>query len=207
MQDSDAGNFFDTTGSTSETLTSIDQTGALTFTSISITVSQISDFVQGWMDRWANEKPNYINKTTLGNNTITRLNTSQQGNLTLSGVVNATYLNGTLDFANIINSPPTSNMQLINISNTTDIEHILNIGSFNDSIRDAVRINFTSGKVKADFNNLTVKNNLSASTAFIEFLNISNNISMSKGCGIEINGTPCILMRCGGIVTATCNPP
>ena len=188
-----------------QTITAIGD--AITCSAIAITVSQISDFVQGWMDRWANEKPNYINKTTFGNDTITRLNTSQQGNLTLSGVINATYLNGTLDFANIINSPPTSNMQLNNISNTTKIENILNIISFNDSIRDAVRLNLTSGKVKADFDNLTVKNNISASNALIGSLNISNNISMSGGCRIETNATPCILMRCGGIVTATCNPP
>ncbi len=43
LLDNDASNFFDGTGSASNTLTGIDSTGALTFTAISITESQISD--------------------------------------------------------------------------------------------------------------------------------------------------------------------
>ena len=44
LLDSDETNFFDGTGSASQTLTSIDSTGAITYTTISITKSQVSDF-------------------------------------------------------------------------------------------------------------------------------------------------------------------
>ena len=82
-----------------------------------------------------------------------------------------------------------------NDSNTTDIEHILNIISFNDSIRDAVRLNLTSGSTNSNLKNLTVRSGLSAVNGTFGFVNITGrgdgkNITLIIGnMTIQTNGT------------------
>ena len=102
LQDLDSSNFFDNTGLSSQTITSIDQTGAVTFTSISITESQISNLgVYEWRTT-AYGFTNLTNNIGIPNASIISIknltedklnvsNASQASRVPCSGVTGAIY--------------------------------------------------------------------------------------------------------------------
>lgn len=92
LQDLDTSNFFDLSScGTSATPTAIDQTGAVTCSSISITGSQVSDFSQVWQTNWqsGNRIYDYINTTSLFNNLTEYVNSTE---LALNQTKNSTNI-------------------------------------------------------------------------------------------------------------------